>query len=125
MNIETFLHGCPEDAELDRLQTLCQNCASKYWSWASWTTNPSEIEICDECAAQKDWRGDYRRLLQTKEWKDFRRSFLSQNPDCVQCYAPATQVHHTRYLPGVDPWKYFSYDLEALCEDCHKERHDE
>ena len=33
-------------------------------------------------------------------------------------------VHHTYYIKGHKPWEYEDEALVALCEDCHKKRHE-
>ncbi len=50
-------------------------------------------------------------------WRELRARFLRDNPHCVICGSPATDVHHI--LPkaegGTDDWN----NLEPLCHACH------
>jgi hypothetical protein len=32
-------------------------------------------------------------------------------------------VHHPKYKTGADPWEYWITELEALCDQCHAEKH--
>ena len=50
-------------------------------------------------------------------WRELRARFLHDNPYCVICGKPATDVHHIlpRAAGGTDDWS----NLEALCHACH------
>ena len=61
------------------------------------------------------------------EWKKCRKDYLKKEPLCQRCGQPATQVHHKiRLTPDniKNPDIALNFDnLEALCEDCHKQEH--
>lgn len=72
-------------------------------------------------------REEYKRLLQTQEWEDFRKAVLAHyGSKCQKCGATRNlQVHHKAYRNSADklPWAYFYEDLQVLCEKCHNEAH--
>jgi 5-methylcytosine-specific restriction endonuclease McrA len=61
--------------------------------------------------------------LKSDEWKRKRYVVLKRdNWRCVECGAPATQVHHKKYARrniGKEPIKW----LESLCNSCHESKH--
>lgn len=61
----------------------------------------------------------YPDYLASELWRQIRRDFLSDNPNCYACEGPATQVHHRKYsrpvLLGRRP-----RHLRAVCAECHR-----
>ena len=61
------------------------------------------------------------------EWQCCRAAYLKKEPLCERCGQPAQQVHHkTKLTPQniKDPNVALNFEnLEALCEDCHKQEH--
>ena len=71
----------------------------------------------------------YEYLLTRDEW-DAKRSHIMNrdNYTCQHCgrqFGQGThlQVHHKRYIIGLDPWEYNDTDLITLCEACHNDLH--
>lgn len=65
----------------------------------------------------------YAEKLKHPRWQKCRLQILERDHwACVYCLDKETnlQVHHKRYIKGKEPWDYEHYDLEAICEDCHK-----
>ena len=52
-----------------------------------------------------------------RRWQATRSAYLEENPVCVECTAPATEVDHIRSLRrgGSNEWS----NLQALCKKCH------
>src|SRR5450631_79622 len=73
---------------------------------------------------KRERRRDYYRnvYLNSDAWKRKRYVVLRRdNWRCVNCGAPATQVHHKKYLKniGKEPIKW----LVSLCGPCHESIH--
>lgn len=80
----------------------------------------------------------YKNIYNTKRWQKLRQSYLIDNPLCEECLkkgkkgkiVPSTIVHHIIPIStagdNVDKMielGFNYYNLEALCEECHKEKH--
>lgn len=76
---------------------------------------------------QEEKREEYRSLLQTQEWQDFRKAVIAYYDNkCQKCGATDNlQVHHIAYKKSSAklPWAYYYKDLQVLCEKCHNEEH--
>ena len=76
-------------------------------------------------ASKRERRRNYYRntYLNSDEWQRKRYVVLKRdNWQCVRCGAPATQVHHKKYLNkniGKEPIKW----LVSVCEGCHRNYH--
>lgn len=81
---------------------------------------------------RKDSR--YYRLIQSWQWRELRRQYLTAHPLCEMClshgyYVSATEIHHITpcetALTDVDLQRLmFSLtNLQALCHDCHQSEH--
>lgn len=79
---------------------------------------------------------EYKRLINSKRWKELRRVQLIQHPYCEQCLKegrrrPATCVHHiTEVESGRTPREcealcFSIHNLMSLCRDCHAAIHRE
>jgi len=68
----------------------------------------------------------------SKEWKQFRVSFLTRHPTCSQCGGPANVVHHQdtyrTCLTILDWGLSWIFDhpecCNALCTECHFRHHE-
>ena len=78
----------------------------------------------------------YNKIYNTRRWQKLRQSYLIDQPLCEECLkkkgkiVPALTVHHIIPIStaGNDVDKMvelgFNYhNLEALCEECHKKKH--
>lgn len=68
----------------------------------------------------------YSELLLDPRWKKKRLEIIKRDRfECSSCGRIFTQlnVHHKRYIYGVDPWDYNNEDLITLCVNCHREEH--
>lgn len=72
------------------------------------------------------------KFYKSKEWRDCRASYLSQNPLCERCLrkglvVPGEIVHHKIHLTTenyLDPTISLSFkNLETVCRDCHNKEH--
>lgn len=77
---------------------------------------------------------DYRRLINTGEWRRLRHETLLRRPLCVRCetegrVTAATEVHHTTPVhTGMNAAEkqrlmFSAANLEPLCHDCHVKAH--
>ena len=61
--------------------------------------------------------------LKSDEWKRKRYLVLKRdNWRCLYCGAPATQVHHKKYVRkniGKEPIEW----LQSVCKSCHESQH--
>lgn len=55
-----------------------------------------------------------------RHWRVIRAAFLRRHPECADCGAPATEVHHVQSLAegGTNHWE----NLMPLCKPCHSRR---
>jgi hypothetical protein len=68
----------------------------------------------------------YSDLLNCREWKFKRLKILVRDGfKCVDCgyKSKSNHVHHLYYIKDEFPWSIDSYGLCTLCNDCHKNRH--
>lgn len=68
----------------------------------------------------------YKKKLQDQRWLDKRKEILSRDKSRCQrknCTHDNNdlQVHHTEYLPGIDPWDYPNDMLITLCRFHHQQ----
>jgi 5-methylcytosine-specific restriction endonuclease McrA len=73
----------------------------------------------------------YSQKLQDLRWKARRLEILKRDHFiCVRCerrnemlrrLGLRLEVHHIRYLPGLEPWEYADEWLQTLCQQCHEE----
>lgn len=77
---------------------------------------------------------DYRRMIQSKQWKMLRKKKIEANPVCEDCFERdvievATEVHHIVPVEtALDIRRMeslmFDYDnLRSLCPECHVNAH--
>lgn len=70
----------------------------------------------------------YQEKLQDQRWLDFRREVLENGGyQCSSCRRPerdvVLQAHHKFYVWGREPWDYDVWDMDCLCENCHRKTH--
>lgn len=78
----------------------------------------------------------HKHVYNTSRWKDLRLNYLSTHPLCNVCLneknivRSATEVHHVTPISkaGQNVQKILELgfnplNLEALCTECHKEKH--
>lgn len=64
----------------------------------------------------------YAEKLARPEWRLRRLAILERDSfTCRRCgiSGVALEVHHLRYLPGLEPWDHPADLLESLCTECH------
>ncbi len=87
------------------------------------------MTVSDHLVMKSDYfREHYRVLLDSPEWKSFRKAFIARRGGvCERCgrKGPVLQVHHLCYRDSVRPWDYSDSELQCLCLDCHEAVHAE
>lgn len=76
-----------------------------------------------------NFRLTYNQQLRTSAWMRKKYEILSRdNFVCSNCLADNLEcklnVHHIAYIKGRQAWEYNDYMLVTLCDNCHKEQHD-
>ncbi len=77
----------------------------------------------------------YSEKLKTSQWLSFRAGFIGREqdrygmtdspPSCYSCGEQrGLQVHHRRYIDGLEPWEYEDEDLILICDPCHGRVHE-
>lgn len=69
----------------------------------------------------------YAEKLRDPRWQRKRLEILSRSDfACEVCdsITDTLNVHHRRYRKGAEPWEYEPEELIAVCEKCHRRRHD-
>ena len=65
----------------------------------------------------------------SKNWLEFRNEVIELDGNmCSRCGRTpedgiVLQVHHRRYIRGLEPWQYDYKDCETICKGCHAEEH--
>lgn len=79
---------------------------------------------------ESDWFKEYSELLDSWQWKEYRRAVLSiKGHACEMCGFEGggpvpLQIHHVRYINGLKPWQYDNPDdIQVLCGLCHTKVH--
>lgn len=69
-----------------------------------------------------DKQKEYGKLLEKKEWKEFRLVVLkTRGEKCEMCGARKyLQIHHPKYIAGRKPWEYSVNEVAVLCGRCHR-----
>lgn len=70
---------------------------------------------------------EYSEKLKDPRWQRKRLEILGRdNFACISCHAndKTLVVHHLFYKKNRLPWEYDNKNLITLCEDCHKDEHD-
>jgi hypothetical protein len=69
----------------------------------------------------------YAEMLRDPRWQR-RRLEIMQSADfrCELCGSAekTLNVHHRQYRKGAKPWEYDDEELRCMCEDCHREDHE-
>ncbi|HYC01636.1 MAG TPA: hypothetical protein VEC57_21070 [Candidatus Limnocylindrales bacterium] len=68
----------------------------------------------------------YSEKLLDPRWQRKRLEILDRSGfSCESCEATdkTLHVHHKLYRKGAMPWEYSDHELEALCHECHEEKH--
>lgn len=66
----------------------------------------------------------YAHFLETPYWKAVKKMKLKKQRVCERCGTDRMlQVHHKTYFHHYDEHKWLE-DLEVLCNDCHKAKHE-
>lgn len=71
---------------------------------------------------------EYFESFKDPRWQKKRLEILERdNFTCCLCESKASQlhVHHTIYFEDTFPWEYPNRCLKTLCDNCHKEEHEE
>ena len=88
----------------------------------------SERRYYKETFWRDKWRAEWRESLDSEKWQSRRRQVLARRPFCEQCHVkPSNHVHHLHgkfHRAGwVHPADYPDHALQALCRECHIEKH--
>ncbi len=70
---------------------------------------------------------NYQEQIKDPRWQKRRLEILQlDNFTCQICgsYNKTLHIHHTIYLPQNNIWEYEDCQLITLCEDCHKNEHE-
>jgi hypothetical protein len=70
---------------------------------------------------------DFFAKYKDPRWQKKRLEVMQNaNFKCESCGddGKTLNVHHKSYKKNHDPWEYECYELECLCEDCHREKHE-
>jgi 5-methylcytosine-specific restriction endonuclease McrA len=70
----------------------------------------------------------YQEKLQDPRWLEFRDEVLEHwNYRCRKCRRDGSEVylhvHHPFYRRNSEPWDYDVWEVQCLCEDCHRKAH--
>jgi len=70
----------------------------------------------------------FRKSYYNTKWYEFSNKVRKRdNFQCVKCHRERNevvlQVHHKRYIYGLEPWEYSLSDCITLCKGCHAEEH--
>ena len=76
----------------------------------------------------------YVYLINSGKWQKLRLKKIKANPLCEECLIKgitkeAEEVHHitpvesTNFLPDMEILAYDYNNLQSLCKECHKEKH--
>jgi hypothetical protein len=67
---------------------------------------------------------EYMDKLQDPRWHAFTDLVKRRRVTCQKCDdSMHLQVHHIRYLPGLEPWEYPLSEVLLLCVECHESIH--
>lgn len=66
-----------------------------------------------------DKRKEANLFYASKPWREFRAWYLRAHPLCVDCQAPATEVHHE--IPRLEAplLAYVESNMQPQCHSCH------
>lgn len=76
-----------------------------------------------ELQQMPDYRGptpEYSRYIQSETWRNRRREYLKNHPNCEVCGYFSEEVHHLSYERL---GRERDEDLQALCKSCHEDKH--
>jgi hypothetical protein len=71
---------------------------------------------------------DYSKKLKDPRWQKKRLEIMERDEwKCKWCKSKTEQlnVHHLIYFPKTEIWEYPSSLLVTLCDDCHKDEHEQ
>lgn len=67
------------------------------------------------------YHSDYKKMLESPEWKLKKTEILSRDKCCQYCGAVENlEVHHIFYLKNLKPYNYHNNLLIVLCRRCHQ-----
>lgn len=69
----------------------------------------------------------YSKLYNTKQWANYRKLYIKENPLCVEClkndrYNPSAVVDHIRPHKGNVNMFWDRNNHQALCKKCHDKK---
>lgn len=68
----------------------------------------------------------YSEKLRDPRWQKLRLLIFQRDEWTCQscgCTENNLQVHHLKYLPGIEPWEYEHHYLVTYCDKCHETDH--
>jgi hypothetical protein len=67
---------------------------------------------------------EYQDKLDDPRWIAFSKRVRQLRKSCEQCGSHEhLEVHHKRYLPGLEPWEHPIYEVLLVCANCHRTLH--
>lgn len=66
---------------------------------------------------------EYAEKLKDPRWQKKRLEILARdNWTCQACddTKRTLNIHHFRYIPGIEPWDYSMENFITLCDFCHR-----
>ena len=75
-----------------------------------------------ELFTERGKSGEWHGLYQSAAWRNLRRQFLAENPQCVVCGAAARIADHVVPHRGDKRLFYDAENLQALCVSCHSRK---
>lgn len=78
-------------------------------------------------AAQILSASSYQKQLNSDQWRNFSAAIRHSRKFCECCKQSGKilQVHHLFYEPDKKLWDYQHDEVMVLCENCHKELHEQ
>ena len=95
---------------------------------------PKKKKVTNNQAFYQQRRRERQKVYNTDRWRKLRLNYLSQHPLCEECLKKgiiksAQDIHHVISFMTTDDMcererlAFDSSNLQALCRDCHCEKH--
>lgn len=95
---------------------------------------PKKKKVTNNQAFYQQRRKERQKIYNTDRWRKLRLNYLSQHPLCEECLKrgiikSAQDIHHVISFMTTDDMcereklAFDSSNLQALCRDCHCEKH--
>lgn len=95
---------------------------------------PKKKKVTNNQAFYQQRRRERQKVYNTSTWQKLRQSYMQQHPLCEECLKKgiirsAKDIHHIISFMTTDDMcereilAFDSSNLQALCRDCHCEKH--